>query len=110
MSEQSCTDAKSLRDSGIIIASQSAERSIKGWNDMALNAVYKYAIEHSEDFMAEDVRKWAVSIPNPPSNRAWGGVMVTACRLGFIKKVGYGLTKNPTAHRTPATVWSSIIL
>jgi hypothetical protein len=44
-------------------------------------------------------------VPEPPSLRAWGSVLLTAARRGWIKQVGYIKVENVKAHRTPAALW-----
>ena len=56
--------------------------------------------------MTEDVRLASEKeIPMPPSNRAWGGIVVRASKAGLISRVGFSNVKNAKAHKTPATVW-----
>jgi len=71
--------------------------------------LFKYAL-NNEEFMAEDVRAASRGfIPDPPSNRAWGGVFVSAKNDNIITPIGYKMVSNPKAHRTPATLWKSLI-
>lgn len=97
-----------LRDAGMQQAIDHAEQETPSWSDLALNMVSDFidAYPHLE-FMAEDVRKWShhKGLPEPPSKRAWGGVIVRAARLDLIVKVGIGQVKNPTAHCANANIW-----
>jgi len=79
---------------------------VRKWSDRALEFVKIY--NEKSSFLTEDVRVWAheQGLPEPPSARAWGGVMVRAARAGIIKNSGlFDLVKNKKAHRTPATIW-----
>jgi len=59
--------------------------------------------------MTEDVRISSEGIIEiPPSNRAWGGVIVRAVKSGLIKRIGFQNVNNPKAHKTPATLWETI--
>ena len=56
--------------------------------------------------MTEDIRLASEKkVPIPPSNRAWGGVVVRASKAGLITRAGFSNVKNAKAHSTPATVW-----
>jgi len=94
-----------LRDFGIEQATQNADRQNPNWSNLAYNFLLKY-IKENKEFMAEEVRiKSEDFIPIPPSNRAWGGVIVRAVKSGLIKRKGYKNVKNAKAHCTPATLW-----
>lgn len=103
-------DGMTLRNFGIQTAITNAEKHHEGWFDEAVSLVKQYASIYSfHSFMCEDVRVWAEQhklIERPPHARAWGAVMIRAAKEGFIKKVGFGFTKNPLAHQTPATLWN----
>jgi len=103
--DQDLNLAESLRDHGINKALESANETHDDWSEKALQALIQFANEVNDEFMVEDVRNWASWVPEPPSKRAWGAVAVKAAKAGIIKKTGYGLTTNPKAHRTPATLW-----
>jgi hypothetical protein len=93
------------RDEGIKTAVDHANDEHEKWSAQAFDALKDFIERHEEPFLGEDVRRFAVDVPIPPSKRAWGGVLVRAARLGLIKKVGFKETTNPLAHRTPATLW-----
>ena len=100
--------AKFLRDQGITMAAEAADRHIPLWQHQALSALLEYLKTQDKEFMTEDFRQWAESegnLPAPPSGRAYGAVMTTAFRNRVINHNGYGVTSNPSAHRTPASVW-----
>jgi hypothetical protein len=62
------------------------------------------------NFLTEDFRKYAetTDLPEPPSKRAYGSVIVRARKKGLIYKVGYGKPTNVLAHGTPATLWHAV--
>ena len=92
------------RNAGIAQALDNAELKTPSWKQQALEYVRRFP---GSEFMTEDVRAFAYwhGLPCPPSERAWGGVMVVACKEGMIERAGYSAVKNPNAHATPATVW-----
>ena len=95
------------RNAGIAQSLDNADRKTPSWKQRALEYVRRYP---RNEFMTENVRHYAYSrgLPHPPSERAWGGVMVAACKEGLIERVGFASVSNPNAHRTPATVWRRI--
>lgn len=103
------TVAENARDLGMMIAEDNANRKVTGWSNMAMSYLRGYLSMHgTTPFLAEEVREYAKAhgLEDAPSNRAWGGVMTRASRAGLIKSVGFRLTTNPLAHRTPATLWA----
>lgn len=102
--------AERNRDIGMQTAVDHADREQPKWSDLA----YKYLKMYLRDnpvgeFLAEDVRKWVGDeLPEPPSNRAWGAVIKRAADNGLIRFLKYAPTKNPRAHRTPASVWEKV--
>ena len=98
-----------LRDKGISSALDHAELAHENWGDQAYAFLKKYARTHRQ-FMAEDVRQASEGIvPEPPSKRAWGGIIVRGKIAGIIERIGYGQVNNPKAHRANAAVWQSKI-
>ena len=94
-----------LRDKGIKKALDNANSTHNRWSDKAYDFLLKY-IKYQYEFMTEDVRVASEkAIPKPPSNRAWGGIILKAVRAGLIHRVGFSSVKNINAHRTAATVW-----
>ena len=94
-----------LRDKGIKQAEDNADDTHDKWSVKAYNFLTNYIKSHHE-FMTEDARLASEKeIPIPPSNRAWGGIILRASRAGLISRVGFSNVKNVKAHRTPATVW-----
>ena len=100
--------AKFLRDQGIAMAAQAADRQNPLWQHRAMDALLAYLQTQDKEFMTEDFRQWAETegnLPTPPSGRAYGSVMTAAYRNKVIKHKGYQRTTNPAAHSTPASIW-----
>ena len=98
-------DGSQLRDKGIKQAINNANDTHEKWSEKAYKFLTDYIKSHHE-FMTEDVRVASEKkIPIPPSNRAWGGIILRASKAGLISRVGFSNVKNVKAHRTPATVW-----
>ena len=102
-------DGQLVLDQGIEKAEKHANDEINGWSELAYAFLIDYAASTSE-FMAEDVRSAARGlVPEPPSLRAWGGVIRRAAGQGIIKKVGCGPVDNPTSHCANANIWRSVV-
>ena len=98
-------DGSQLRDKGIKQAINNANDTHEKWSEKAYKFLTDYIKSHHE-FMTENVRVASEKkIPIPPSNRAWGGIILRASKAGLITRVGFSSVKNVKAHRTPATVW-----
>ena len=94
-----------LRDKGIKQALDNANDTHEKWSEKAYKFLVNY-IKSNNQFMTEDVRLASEKeIPIPPSNRAWGGIVVRASKAGLISRVGFSNVKNVKAHKTPASVW-----
>ena len=94
-----------LRDIGIKKAVDHAEVKNENWSDVAYDFLKKY-ITGKREFMAEDFRYAAEGIvPEPPSLRAYGGIISRAAKDGLIFRIGYSQVKNPRAHMANAAVW-----
>ena len=104
MNQLNIFEANRRRDKGIKTAADHAELVEPTWQDKALEMLGKYP---RQEFMAEDVRAWAylMGLKPAPHARAWGAVIQRANKEGLIEHIGYGKTANPTAHRTPASLW-----
>jgi len=94
-----------LRDRGMQQAVEHADKTSTGWSDVAYAFLVEYLATHRE-FMTEDARLASHGIvPEPPSKRAWGSVIIRAAKSGLIKRIGFRNVKNAKAHSTPAAVW-----
>ena len=95
-----------LRDEAIKRAVDHADEVHENWSEDAYTFLKAFVMCHNDEFMGEDVRAASVGfIPDPPSQRAWGAVMVRGKKAGIIKSVGFRNVSNAKAHKTPATVW-----
>lgn len=74
------------------------------WNTLAYAAFVDYANAAKGTFLTEDVRLASTDLPQPPDNRAWGGVVNRARRDGVVKQVGFAPSR--TGHCRPMPVWS----
>jgi len=94
-----------LRDIGIAQSVENADRQVKKWSFYAYEFLLTY-IKTNKEFMAEDVRVASEGIIQaPPSDRAWGAILVKGVKSGLIKRKGFKNVKNAKAHCTPATLW-----
>jgi len=72
----------------------------------SLSFLLNYLKENDEEFLAEEViRESRGIVPEPPTERAWGGVFQKAARAGRIVLCGYRVTRNPKAHMSPKRLW-----
>ncbi len=101
------TRGRELRDAGMEQAIFHAGLVIEDWQGKARRFLRLYIRAHSGPFMAEDARVWASAngCPEPPSLRAWGGIIAGAARSGHIVKVGIRQVSNPNAHCANAALW-----
>lgn len=98
-----------LRDKGIQRAVDHANEVHEGWSDQAFKFLKAFLLTHRGEFMTEYVRAAASGIvPEPPSKRAWGGVMTRAKNEGLIRSIGFRSVTNAKAHCTPASVWLKV--
>ena len=98
-------EGSQLRDKGIKKAIDNANDTHEKWSDKAYKFLVNY-IKSQDEFMTEDLRLASEKeIPKPPSNRAWGGIILRAVRAGLIIRDRFSNVKNVKAHKTPATVW-----
>lgn len=100
------------RDTGIEKAVSSAESICPGWKDKAYEFfktwLSRWASGHK--FLMEDFRLSAEihGLPQPPSNRAYGGLAVKAKFEGLIVSDGTKKVSNPKAHRANAALWRKV--
>jgi hypothetical protein len=98
------------KDAGMQRAVDHADLVNPCWSDQAYDLLLKFLSIHVGAFQAEEVRSYAAMIdfPLPPSNRAWGAIIVRAVKAGIIKRVGYAPVRNIKAHKTPASLWQQV--
>lgn len=101
-------EATAARDAGMQTAIEHAEAVHEVWSDKAYAFLLSYARNCKQPFMVEDVRAASMeNVPEPPSKRAWGGIVAKAAKAGIIQHAGYAQVKNIKAHCTPAAVWKA---
>lgn len=97
--------SENLRDAGIKLAIDHADEVSEKWSEVAYQFLLKF-IKSNKEFMTEQIRSASTGIvPEPPTTRAWGGIIVRAKKSGLIKRIDFQNVKNPKAHCTPASVW-----
>lgn len=94
-----------LAEQGMNRAADNADEKSPGWSERAYQHLIAYAKQHRE-FMTEDMRN---EFEPPPNMRAWGAIVVRAKKSNIIKFLRYGQRKNPVAHNSTVTVWTSLI-
>ena len=99
---------RDLRDRDMAQALKHTEKINNGWQERALCFLEEYCRTHYR-FSGEMVRIEAKGIvPEPPSLRTWGAVLLTGSRRGWITRVGFVTVENPNAHRCLASQWESL--
>lgn len=105
-------EAKKRRDIGIKTAIDHANReNPPSWSAQAYKSLLLYLMGRPKGsvFQCEDFRKWYYDLkglPEPPSERAFGGIIRKAAMRHVIIRTGYRNTSNVSAHKTPAAVWT----
>jgi hypothetical protein len=102
--------AKTNRDNGIKVSELNAESKYSGWSEYAIFWLKRFIENNPGEFQAEQFRVFALGLglERPPSDRAFGGVMLRAARLGLIVKVGLKATSGVTAHQANAGLWQKV--
>ncbi len=104
-------DGARRRDKGIKQSVDHAEDVHIGWSKKALDFLEAYAKAHHR-FSCEMVRIEAKGkVPEPPSLRSWGSIMVLGSRKPrkWITQIDFTHVTNPKAHMANAAVWESLI-
>ena len=102
--------ATQAKEAGMNQAIEHADQVNANWSEGAYQLLLKFLSIHVGSFQAEEVRSYAalIDFPLPPSNRAWGAIIVRAVKAGIIKRIGYAPVRNIKAHKTPAALWQQI--
>ena len=100
---------RDLKEQGIYRAISHADGVYQDWSEMAYKMLQDFIrFSDGDTFMCEDVRQYAekfTSLPSPPNNRAWGGIIGRARKNGIIKHCGFSQVRNPKAHQANASLW-----
>lgn len=98
---------RDLREQGIYRAVSHANATHAEWSEKAYKVLKDFlTMTRGNTFMCEDVREFAINyLPEPPTKRAWGSIIVRAKKDGIIKHCGFGQVTNPRAHRANASLW-----
>jgi hypothetical protein len=108
MTAQTKNAAVLAKEEGIQRAVDHADKVIEGWSDEAYRFLKTFLI-HKSEFLTEDVREAANGIvPEPPSLKAWGGVITRATKDGLITSIGFRKAKHVRSHQRPSTLWRRI--
>lgn len=100
-----------LREIGLELAVENAERKEKDWKKLAWQYFLLWLRRKKrmqDEFMIEDFRKYLLDydlMEMPPSNRAFGFISVKAAKEKWILNAGIGKVKNVKAHRANASKW-----
>lgn len=96
-----------LKEQGIYRAVSHADSYYENWSDIAYKMLQEFiAFSDGKPFMCEDVREFAKqTLPEPPTKRAWGAIILRGKKNGIIKHYGFGQVANPTAHKANASMW-----
>ncbi len=104
----SAPNGQDLRDKKMAQAVDHAEKLNNGWQEKALSFLEEYCKTHHR-FSGEMVRIEAKGIvPEPPSLRTWGVILLTGSRRGWIRQVGYVHVETPSSHCANAALWESL--
>ena len=96
------------RNEGMQQAIDHANDKEPKWSDIAYGFLLRY-MRSNVRFMTEDVRQASEGVvPEPPSQRAWGAVIIRAVKEKKIVRHSYQKVKNVKAHSTPASVWERV--
>lgn len=98
------------RDAGIKKAVANANKKTSDWSKMAYNYFVAFLNDRHTPFMCEDARVYAEQngLPEPPSKRAWGMIILKAKKESIITRCGMGTVKNPNANNANASIWTKI--
>ncbi|RTK93082.1 hypothetical protein EKI60_06610 [Candidatus Saccharibacteria bacterium] len=104
-------NAKELKRLGIKRSLENADKKNEYWSFSARCLLNRFLAERrGKPFLIEEARAYATRkrLPEPPSLRSWGGVVLKAAKDGLIRKVGTKETMNPLAHNAIANLWVKI--
>lgn len=97
--------ARSSRDRGITESRDHAESVESGWGESAYRVLADYARASAGEWTSEDFRAHLNAIGFPvPVPKALGAVFQRAARVGLIRRVGFGISKQ--RHLSPCPLWT----
>jgi hypothetical protein len=104
------TEGRRLAREGAELAEDNANKAEEGWSEKAEAAllVYRDFLGRNKRFMCEDFRHWAIDngiLPEPPNNKAFGGVMTRARKRGVVVRGPGDYSKDPKSHSAPSNDW-----
>lgn len=78
-----------------------------GWAATAYYVGRSFIKKQQGTFTAEQLRAFAYEkgLPVPHDERAWGGVLTSLAREGYIRKCGYVQATGSACHMHPVTNW-----
>lgn len=105
----SSNEARVARDHGIQTAGEHADRISPDWQERAYLALVDFA-RRTPSFTVEQLRAAvADTLEEPPSLRAWGGIVRRAAHARIVEKMGYVEAEAENVHCNLVTVWRSCI-
>lgn len=93
---------------GMQRAEQSANNTHYKWSDTAYSFLIDYSKKYSSFMMEDVILASKGSVPEPPTNRAWGSVVRKAAKEGKLVNLGFQKKKSEGSHSTPAVLWGVI--
>jgi hypothetical protein len=92
---------------GIKKAIDHAEMVHQNWSIQAMNLLFQFCQKQRMPFMTEEFRKFCIEkeLPEPPSLRSFGGIILRASKMGLITSIGTRKVINPKAHCANANLW-----
>jgi len=102
-----------LRDEGIKQAIDHAEEENENWKEQAhtLFLAWLVMIPASKPFTCEDFREWASEqgLPEPPTNRAFGGIIRQYAHRKVIIKNGFTTHRAANCHVGNTQLWTRAV-
>jgi hypothetical protein len=106
-------EAEALRDIGMALSEQKANRDSDGWTERAMLCVARWCHANWDDpdrkFLIEEVRDWGEHwgfIDAPENARAWGAVARRCAKEGIIRKAGYLPARS--SNLSPKVAWMAV--
>lgn len=102
--------AEDAKQDGITTAVNHANDTVNKWSNKAYQMFIEYLANINTGFMGEDFRRYAEQrgLQDPPSKRAFGGVILRASKEKLITKIGHAQVSNVRAHKAFASIWKKV--